>query len=62
MPEPVFILGGYQTDFARNWLKEGKGILDMMDEVVAGTLDATSVAPSEVDVAHVGNFVGELYA
>ncbi|MEI7925860.1 MAG: acetyl-CoA acetyltransferase [Chloroflexota bacterium] len=61
MPEPVFILGGYQTDFARNWLKEGKGILDMMDEVVSGTLAATQVAPSEVDVAHVGNFVGELY-
>ena len=61
MPEPVFILGGFQTDFARNWLKEGKGILDMMEEVVAGTLDATGVVPSEVDVAHVGNFAAELY-
>ncbi|MGE3855766.1 MAG: acetyl-CoA acetyltransferase [Dehalococcoidia bacterium] len=61
MSEPVFILGGFQTDFARNWLKEGKGILDMIEEVVSGTLDATGVAPSEVDVAHVGNFAAELY-
>ena len=62
MPEPVFILGGTQTDFARNWLKEGKTIVDMIDEVVADTLEATQVAPAEVDVAHVGNFAAELYA
>ncbi len=62
MPEPVFILGGYQTDFARNWLKEGLGIVDMLDETVRETLAATQVDPSEVDVAHVGNFAAELYA
>ena len=61
MPEPVFILGGYQTDFARNWLKEGRGIVDMLDETVSGTLAATHIEPSEVSVAHVGNFAAELY-
>ena len=62
MPEPVFILGGYQTDFARNWQKEGLGIVEMIDETVRETLAATDVDPSEVDVAHVGNFAAELYA
>ena len=62
MPEPIFILGGYQTDFARNWLKEGKGLVDMLDETVSGTLAAAQVEPSQVDVAHVGNFAAELYA
>ena len=62
MSEPVFILGGYQTDFARNWLKEGRGLVEMIEETVSGTLAATQVAPSEVGVAHVGNFAAELYA
>ncbi len=61
MVEPVFILGGYQTDFARNWLTEGLGIVDMIDETVRETLDAARLAPAEVHVAHVGNFAAELY-
>ena len=28
----VWVLGGEQTDFARNWSKEGKSILAMMRE------------------------------
>ena len=32
--KPVYILGGYQTDFARNWAKEGKHISAMMREAV----------------------------
>ena len=35
----VFILGGAQTDFARNFTREGKSIFDMMSETVdAGLL------------------------
>jgi len=33
MSAPVYLLGGYQTDFARNWMKEGKDIVAMMAEV-----------------------------
>ena len=44
--QPVYILGGYQTDFARNWTKEGKHISAMMREVVRGALDATGVEPT----------------
>ena len=61
MSAPVFILGGYQTDFARNWLKEGKDIVSAMEEVVFGGLAATSLEPGEVQVAHIGNFAAELY-
>ena len=57
----VYILGGYQTDFARNWTKEGKSIVAMLAEVVEGGLEEVGVEPKEVDSIHVGNFAGELY-
>ncbi|MCA9675288.1 MAG: thiolase domain-containing protein [Kofleriaceae bacterium] len=62
MTRPVYILGGYQTDFARNWTKEGKHISAMIREAVEGTLAATGVEGREVQVGHVGNFAAELYA
>ena len=62
MTEPVFILGGYQTDFARNWTKENKHISAMFSEVVQGALEATNIDPKDVEVGHVGNFAAELYA
>ena len=61
MSAPVYILGGCQTDFARNWLKEGKDIVAMLQEAVAGGLTATGIEANEVDVAHIGNFAAELY-
>ena len=27
MATPIYVLGGYQTDFARNWTKENKHIV-----------------------------------
>ncbi len=63
MPEnDTFILGGYQTDFARNWLREESDIANAMTEVVNGTFEATGVAPEDVGSGHVGNFAAELYA
>jgi acetyl-CoA C-acetyltransferase len=62
MTTPVYILGGSQTDFARNWTKEGKHIAAMIREVVESTLAATGVAPAEIEVGHVGNFAAELYS
>ena len=62
MTRPVYILGGYQTDFARNWTKEGKHISAMIREAVTGGLGATGVEPGEIEVGHVGNFAAELYA
>ncbi len=57
----IGILGGYQTDFARNWTKEGADVSDMVAEVVAGTLEAAGIDAAEVGVIHVGNAFGQLF-
>jgi acetyl-CoA C-acetyltransferase len=62
MTQPVYILGGFQTDFARNWTKEGKHIAAMIRESVEGALAITEVAARDIQVGHVGNFAAELYA
>jgi acetyl-CoA C-acetyltransferase len=61
MTAPVYLLGGYQTDFARNWMKEGKGIVEMIQEAVSGALTAASLEAKEIEAAHIGNFAAELY-
>lgn len=61
MANDVYILGGYQTDFARNWTKEKKHFAALMRESVLGALEATQVDPRDVQVGHVGNFAAELY-
>lgn len=62
MAAPVYVLGGYQTDFARNWKKENKHIVAMIREAVEGGLEATGLDARDVQVGHVGNFAAELYA
>jgi acetyl-CoA C-acetyltransferase len=62
MAAPVYVLGGYQTDFARNWTKESKHIVAMIREGVLGGLEATGIEPKDIEVGHVGNFAAELYA
>jgi acetyl-CoA C-acetyltransferase len=57
----VYVLGGYQTDFARNWTKENKHFSALMREGVRGALERCDIAPEEVQSAHVGNFAAELY-
>lgn len=59
---PVYVIGGAQTDFARNWTKEGKHFIGPMREAVLAALEATKIEPREVQSAHVGNFAAELYA
>lgn len=61
MREPVYILGGSQTDFAFNWSRAGYGIFDMLKASVEAALEETAVAPAEIEVAHIGNFVAELF-
>jgi acetyl-CoA C-acetyltransferase len=62
MAAPIYVLGGYQTDFARNWTKENKHIVAMIREGVLGGLEATGLEPKDIEVGHVGNFAAELYA
>ena len=58
---PVFVLGGAQTDFARNWTATGGDLFDLLSDAVLGALDNTGVAATEIDVAHVGNLAAELF-
>lgn len=58
----VYILGGWQSDFKRNWAREGLEIGDGFAEALHGGLDAVGMAPGEVEVGHVGNFVGDLFS
>ncbi|MGB3229865.1 MAG: acetyl-CoA acetyltransferase [Mycobacterium sp.] len=58
----VWILGGYQSDFARNFDREGLDFSDLTCEVVDGTLDAACLDATDVDVVHVANAFGELFA
>jgi acetyl-CoA C-acetyltransferase len=57
----VAIVGGYQTDFARNVTREGLEISDLVRECVVGTLTEAGLEPSQVDTIHVGNAFGQLY-
>lgn len=57
----IFILGGYQTDFARNWARENKHISAMMREAYEGSLMTTRIEPTDIQAAFIGNFAAELY-
>jgi len=57
----VYILGGYQTDFARNFSRENKHISAMMREAYEGSIAVTEIDPRDINAAFVGNFAGELY-
>jgi acetyl-CoA C-acetyltransferase len=57
----IYILGGHQSDFARNWRREQKSIFDLFSDSVRGALDATKLDPTDIQVGHVGNFVSASY-
>jgi acetyl-CoA C-acetyltransferase len=57
----IYILGGDQTDFARNWAREDQEVFDVFKEVFTNALTKAKISPDQIDVAHVGNFVGDLF-
>lgn len=57
----VYILGGSQTDYARNWAREGLEVDAMMGEVLADGLASTGLEAHEIQSAHMGNAFGELF-
>ncbi len=59
--EPVYVLGGYQTDFARNYARGGGDLFTIFQETVEGALAATDMEPADIDAAHVGNFTAEIF-
>lgn len=58
----VWILGGYQSDFARNLTKENRDFAALTAEVVDGTLAAAQVDAAHIEVVHVANAFGEMFA
>jgi acetyl-CoA C-acetyltransferase len=57
----TWVLGGFQTDFARNWTRQGLDFADLFGEVVDGTLADAGVTAGDIDVIHVGNAFGQLF-
>ena len=62
MDTDVWILGGYQSDFARNLTKEGRDFADLTGEVVDAALAAAKVDAADIGVVHVANAFGEMFA
>lgn len=67
--EKVYVLGGEQTDFERNWSKEGKNVIALLRECLdSGCKDAglsfdeiKSLNKENRIACFVGNFIGEYY-
>jgi acetyl-CoA C-acetyltransferase len=58
----VYVLGGWQSDFSRNWARTQIDLADAFAEVVGEGLAAVDLEPKDIDVGHVGNFVADLFA
>ncbi len=65
----VYVLGGAQTDFERNFKKEGKGMVALLKEALSDGLAEAGLLFSDVKVlneenrvaCYVGNFIAEKY-
>lgn len=65
----VYILGGAQTDFERNWKKEGKGLVALLKEVMFDGLSDAGLSFDDIKklnkenrvACFVGNFIAEKY-
>ncbi|EUA57609.1 thiolase, N-terminal domain protein [Mycobacterium intracellulare 1956] len=58
----MWILGGYQSDFARNLTREGHDFAALTAEVVDATLATAKLDAAGIEVVHVGNAFGEMFA
>lgn len=69
MNEQVYILGGAQTDFERNWAKEGKNELALLREALSDGFRSVGLDDAEIRelnkenkiACFVGNFIAEHY-
>lgn len=69
MKNKVFILGGAQTDFERNWTKEGKNMDALLKEAMSDGLENAGITYDDIIelnknnrvACFVGNFLAEMY-
>ena len=67
--EKVYILGGSQTDFQRNWNKEGKSVIAMLRENIFDAMKNVNLTRNDIIQLNnenriaifVGNFIAENY-
>ena len=67
--EIVYVLGGAQTDFERNWTKEGKTAIALLKEAVSDALANIRLTFDDIEklkqenrvACCVGNFIAEDY-
>ncbi len=65
----VYVLGGAQSDFERNWNKEGKNVIALLKEVMEDGLRHVKLTFSDIEnlnkenrvACYVGNFIAENY-
>ena len=57
----IYLIGGAQTDFARNWDREGLDLFAMFREALEGAVVDAAIEPGQIEVGHVGNFVADLF-
>ncbi|WP_087974169.1 acetyl-CoA acetyltransferase [Oceanobacillus rekensis] len=65
----VYVLGGSQTDFQRNWSKEGKNEIALLKEAITDGLDDVGISFEDISqlnsknkvAFYVGNFIAEEY-
>ena len=65
----VYVLGGAQTDFERNWTKENKGVIALLKEVMKDALENVNITLDDVKKLNkenriaicIGNFCSEYY-
>ncbi|MEM9530840.1 MAG: acetyl-CoA acetyltransferase [Pseudomonadota bacterium] len=61
MAAPVYILGGWQSDFADNWARRDADLMSEFQRTIGHGLEATRLEPEQIQCAHVGNFAAELF-
>ena len=69
MKDKIYVMGGAQTDFERNWTKEGKNMVALLKEAVEDGFKSAGFSYDELVslnkdnrvCAFVGNFIAEQY-
>jgi len=60
MKKNVFILGGFQSDFAQDWAQKENSIFELFASTLNQALETTGIDPKEVERGHVGNASGDM--
>ena len=55
----IYVLGGAQTDFARNWAREGKGIYELFAETLTAAVGSAAIEPAQIESGQALHFSGE---